>query len=99
MSWLRRLFHKSRAEKELDAELRFHLEQQGAALSYSYLGYQSALSRLYGALQTRHLRRIFNNLSGMGSDGIGWSRPENNAIHNAIFPTVSRSIGNSSSPR
>jgi hypothetical protein len=28
MNWLRRLFHKSRAESELDKELRFHLEQQ-----------------------------------------------------------------------
>ncbi len=28
MSWLGRLFHKSRAESELDKELRFHLEQQ-----------------------------------------------------------------------
>src|SRR6266436_6174708 len=30
MSWLGRLFHKSRAEDELDKELRFHLEQQVA---------------------------------------------------------------------
>jgi putative ABC transport system permease protein len=28
MNWLRRLFRKSRAETELDRELRFHLEQQ-----------------------------------------------------------------------
>ncbi|MGB7845980.1 MAG: permease prefix domain 1-containing protein, partial [Candidatus Acidiferrum sp.] len=28
MGWFRRLFHKSRAESELDRELRFHLEQQ-----------------------------------------------------------------------
>ena len=28
MTWLRRLFHKSRAESELDKELRFHLERQ-----------------------------------------------------------------------
>ena len=28
MNWLSRLFHKSRAESELDKELRFHLEQQ-----------------------------------------------------------------------
>jgi putative ABC transport system permease protein len=28
MSWLRRLFHKSRSESQLDRELRFHLEQQ-----------------------------------------------------------------------
>ena len=28
MRWLRRLFGKSRAENELDRELRFHLEQQ-----------------------------------------------------------------------
>jgi predicted permease len=30
MNWLRRLFHKARAESELDKELRFHLEQQVA---------------------------------------------------------------------
>src|SRR6266404_4790597 len=30
MSWLGRLFHKSRAEDELDKELRFHLEQKVA---------------------------------------------------------------------
>src|SRR5882762_6788653 len=30
MSWLGRLFHKSRAEDELYKELRFHLEQQVA---------------------------------------------------------------------
>jgi predicted permease len=28
MNWLRRLFHKSRSERQLDKELRFHLEQQ-----------------------------------------------------------------------
>jgi hypothetical protein len=28
MHWTRRLFHKPRAERELDQELRFHLEQQ-----------------------------------------------------------------------
>jgi hypothetical protein len=28
MNWHRRLFHKSRAESELDKDLRFHLEQQ-----------------------------------------------------------------------
>jgi putative ABC transport system permease protein len=28
MTWLHRLFHKSRAESELDKELRFHLERQ-----------------------------------------------------------------------
>jgi putative ABC transport system permease protein len=28
VNWLGRLFHKSRAEGELDKELRFHLEQQ-----------------------------------------------------------------------
>jgi putative ABC transport system permease protein len=28
MSWLRRLFHKSHSESQLDKELRFHLEQQ-----------------------------------------------------------------------
>jgi putative ABC transport system permease protein len=28
MNWLRRLFHKSRAESELDKELRFHLDRQ-----------------------------------------------------------------------
>ncbi|MFI5097314.1 MAG: ADOP family duplicated permease [Candidatus Acidiferrales bacterium] len=28
MRWLQRLFHKSSAERELDQELRFHLEQQ-----------------------------------------------------------------------
>ncbi len=28
MNWLRRLFHKSRSESQLDKELRFHLEQQ-----------------------------------------------------------------------
>jgi putative ABC transport system permease protein len=28
MTWLRRLFRKSRADKQLDSELRFHLEQQ-----------------------------------------------------------------------
>ncbi|MGB7846585.1 MAG: ABC transporter permease [Candidatus Acidiferrum sp.] len=28
MGWFRRLFHNSRAESELDRELRFHLEQQ-----------------------------------------------------------------------
>lgn len=28
MSWIRRLFHKSRSEKELDAELHFHLDHQ-----------------------------------------------------------------------
>jgi putative ABC transport system permease protein len=28
MNWLRRPFHKSRAESDLDKELRFHLEQQ-----------------------------------------------------------------------
>jgi putative ABC transport system permease protein len=28
MNWLRRLFHKSRAEGELDKELRFHLDRQ-----------------------------------------------------------------------
>src|SRR5690348_2055047 len=28
MNWLRRLFHKSRTESQLDKELRFHLEQQ-----------------------------------------------------------------------
>lgn len=28
MRWIRRLFNKSRAEKELDAELRYHLERQ-----------------------------------------------------------------------
>ena len=28
MNWIRRLFRKSRAESELDKELRFHLEQQ-----------------------------------------------------------------------
>lgn len=30
MKWLRRLFRKSLAEKQLDSELRFHLEQQVA---------------------------------------------------------------------
>ena len=30
MIWLRRLFHKSRAETQLDKELRFHIEQQVA---------------------------------------------------------------------
>jgi hypothetical protein len=28
MNWLRRLFHRSRAESELDKELQFHLERQ-----------------------------------------------------------------------
>jgi putative ABC transport system permease protein len=28
MNWLRRLFHKSRSESQLDKELSFHLEQQ-----------------------------------------------------------------------
>src|SRR6267154_3245652 len=28
MNWLRRLFHKSHGENQLDKELRFHLEQQ-----------------------------------------------------------------------
>jgi len=28
MHWLRRIFHKERSEKHLDAELRFHLERQ-----------------------------------------------------------------------
>jgi hypothetical protein len=28
MNWLRRPLHKSRAERELDKELQFHLEQQ-----------------------------------------------------------------------
>ena len=28
MNWLGRFLHKSRAESELDKELRFHLEQQ-----------------------------------------------------------------------
>jgi putative ABC transport system permease protein len=28
MNWIRRLFHRSRAEKELDAELRYHLDHQ-----------------------------------------------------------------------
>jgi putative ABC transport system permease protein len=28
MNWTRRLFHRSRAEKELDEEVRFHLERQ-----------------------------------------------------------------------
>ena len=28
MHWVRRLYQKTRAEKELDKELRFHLEQQ-----------------------------------------------------------------------
>ena len=28
MGWIRRLFHTSRAEKELDTELRFHLDHQ-----------------------------------------------------------------------
>src|ERR1700749_5344922 len=27
MNWLRRLFHKSRSESDLDRELRFHLEE------------------------------------------------------------------------
>jgi len=31
VNWIRRLFRKSRAESELDKELRFHLEQQIAA--------------------------------------------------------------------
>jgi len=31
MNWLRRLFHKSRSEAQLDNELRFHLDQQVAA--------------------------------------------------------------------
>jgi hypothetical protein len=30
MYWLRRLFHKEKTEKQLDSELRFHLEQQTA---------------------------------------------------------------------
>ena len=30
MYWLRRLFHKEATEKQLDSELRFHLEQQAA---------------------------------------------------------------------
>lgn len=30
MYWLRRLFHKEQTEKQLDSELRFHLEQQAA---------------------------------------------------------------------
>jgi predicted permease len=31
MNWLRRLFHKSRAESELDKELQFHLDRQIAS--------------------------------------------------------------------
>src|SRR5579872_4777679 len=30
LSWVRRVFRKSAAEKKLDAELRFHIEQQAA---------------------------------------------------------------------
>src|SRR5580765_3654121 len=30
MYWLRRLFHQEETEKQLDSELRFHLEQQAA---------------------------------------------------------------------
>src|SRR6266481_8875025 len=35
-------------------------------------------------LQALHLRCRINQMNTLQSDGIGWNRPVNNAIHNAI---------------
>jgi predicted permease len=49
MRWLRRLFNKSRTEEELDAELRFHLDQQIADYVAAGIGPDEARRR---AMQT-----------------------------------------------
>src|SRR6266852_1340435 len=45
MHWLARLFRKQRAEKQLDAELRFHLEQQIADFVAAGMSPQEARHR------------------------------------------------------
>ncbi|MGC1613560.1 MAG: ABC transporter permease, partial [Candidatus Acidiferrum sp.] len=65
MHWLRRLFHKEQSEKQLDAELRFHLEKQIADYIASGMPPEEARRRAhldFGGLesikqQTRESRR------------------------------------------
>ena len=56
MRWIRRLFHKSRTENELDKELRFHLEQQIA--SYIAAGINPEEARRRTNLEFGGLERV-----------------------------------------
>jgi hypothetical protein len=56
MSWIRRLFHKSRAEKELDIELRFHLDHQIA--DYVAAGMDPEEARRQAMLTLGGLERV-----------------------------------------
>ena len=56
MRWLRRLLHKSRAEENLDKELRFHLEQQVAA--YVAAGITPEEARRRARLEFGGLERV-----------------------------------------
>jgi len=56
MRWLRRLFRKSRAERELDQELRFHLEQQIA--DYVAAGISPQEARRQAMLSLGGLERV-----------------------------------------
>src|SRR5258708_28313537 len=56
MRWLRRLLQKSRAEKELDRELRFHIERQIAA--YIAAGIAPEEARRRARLEFGGLERV-----------------------------------------
>ena len=56
MRWIRRLTDKPRAEKELDRELRFHLEQQIA--DYIAAGMSPAKARRRARMEFGGLERV-----------------------------------------
>jgi putative ABC transport system permease protein len=72
MNWLRRLFHKSRAENELDKELRFHLNRQIADYVASGISLEEAhrraqqefggIERVKEEVRDTHLETHFDNL-------------------------------------
>jgi putative ABC transport system permease protein len=59
MHWLRHLFHKSRAEKQLDAELHFHLDEQIAA--YIAAGLEADQARRRARLEFGGLDQVKEN--------------------------------------
>jgi hypothetical protein len=75
MRWIRRVFHKSRTESELDKELRFHLEQQIADYVTAGISLEEARRRVrleFGGLDRvkeevrdtrweRHLDNLFRD--------------------------------------
>ena len=64
MNWLRRLFHKSRAESDLDRELRSHLEQQIA--QYIANGLTPAEARRRANLEFGGLERVKEEVRATG---------------------------------